>query len=410
MTFSKDPASGPFLLYENPIGTFCQFIYQSDITKTTEMFRPINLRYTLILSFLLLGYCSTYAQEHLQLPHGLVKLYADDFESGTFIPPPEGFVYGEDRAVTFNVSYTGFTPEAQTAFQYAVDIWASLLTSSVVIDVDANFSSLEPGILGSAGPEGLFRDFVGAPLAGTWYPTALIGSLTGSDIEPGVADIGANFSNSFGFYFGTDGNPGPGEYDFVSVVLHELGHGLGFLSVTAIEDGLGYNLLGGFPYVYDHFVENGAGTSVLAFDDGTSTLATQLTSDDMFFDGPNSSAANGGNPVPLYSPATWNAGSSMSHLNDDDYPAGNPNSLMTHSIGPTEAIHSPGDIGLGIMQDMGWNQDNGCLLWHLPIDYNTSISEPAVLACEAPTGYVLADNQLCAAQVATNDGFCGNTD
>jgi hypothetical protein len=374
------------------------------------MFKTTNYLKAFALLMLFLGYQGLNAQESLQLPHGIVKIMASDIEAGTSVAPPPGFMPGEDRAVTINVTYTGFTPEAQTAFQYAVDIWASLLTSGQTIEIDAQFTALGAGILGSAGPDMVHKDFAGAPLAGTWYPSALADKLNGADLNPGSPDIGANFSNTFGFYFGTDGNPGVGEYDFVSVVLHEIGHGLGFLSLTGVNLGLGYNEFMGFPFVYDSFVENGAGAGILSFTNGTFNLALVLTSNDLFFDGPSAVAANFGPRPPIYAPSSWNAGSSISHLNEVAYPAGDPNSLMTPAIGPEEAIHSPGVVALGILEDIGWDLDIGCQLWYLPIDYTASISEPAVFACSAPPGYELAIDQFCVQDIVNNDPYCETVD
>jgi hypothetical protein len=54
-----------------------------------------------------------------------------------YVPPPEEFVRWKNGArtktATIQVNYNGFTPQAQAAFQYAVDIWASLITSSQTI-------------------------------------------------------------------------------------------------------------------------------------------------------------------------------------------------------------------------------------------------------------------------------------
>ena len=36
-----------------------------------------------------------------------------------FTPPPSGFEFGGARDVVISVTYNGFTPEAQIAFQYA---------------------------------------------------------------------------------------------------------------------------------------------------------------------------------------------------------------------------------------------------------------------------------------------------
>ena len=43
------------------------------------------------------------------------------------------------------VTYTDFTPEAQAAFQFAVDIWAALLNIPIEVRVDATFSALAEG-------------------------------------------------------------------------------------------------------------------------------------------------------------------------------------------------------------------------------------------------------------------------
>ena len=88
-------------------------------------------------------------------------------------------------------------------------------------------------------------------MAGTWYPVALANALAGSDIDPGGDDIDATFNSSIGttcpfpsvWYYGLDGNAGS-NIDFVSVLLHELGHGLGFLTFVDLASGakaLGFN-------------------------------------------------------------------------------------------------------------------------------------------------------------------------
>ena len=70
----------------------------------------------------------------------------------THVPRPV-FPNAEARlnAATFVVNYNGFTPDAQAAFQYAVDIWSDLLTASIPIVIDANWEDLPGNTLGSAG-------------------------------------------------------------------------------------------------------------------------------------------------------------------------------------------------------------------------------------------------------------------
>src|SRR5262249_25395948 len=95
------------------------------------------------------------------------------------------------------------------------------------------------------GATNLFRDFSGALVAGTWYPQALANKLHGSDLDPGTHDIVAQFNSSIGttcpfpntWYYGFDASGPPSDFDFVSVVLHELGHGLGFFTVVNLSTG-----------------------------------------------------------------------------------------------------------------------------------------------------------------------------
>ena len=88
------------------------------------------------------------------------------------------------------------------AFQHAAGIWSARLDSNVPIRIRAQFTPLGPGVLGSAGPVSVVRDFPNAPLAATWYHVALANKLAGVDLLPANDDINANFSTNFNFYLG----------------------------------------------------------------------------------------------------------------------------------------------------------------------------------------------------------------
>jgi hypothetical protein len=142
-----------------------------------------------------------------------------------------------------------------------------MLRSNVEIRVNAQFGPLTPcdaasGVLGSAGPTTVHRDFPGALIAGAWYHQALANKLTGSDLDAVNADINANFNSSVGtatcltpgWYYGIDGNEGT-QIELLPVVLHEIGHGLGFSTTTNGQTGL---FLNSFPAVWDFFLFNPA--------------------------------------------------------------------------------------------------------------------------------------------------------
>jgi hypothetical protein len=278
-----------------------------------------------------------------------------------FSPPP-----GPPTAV-FQVTYTGFTPAAQAAFQRAVDIWSNLVTSSIPIKITAEFKPLGDGVLGSASPSSIWGDFTNA-VPSTWYPVALANALSHSDVDPGQPDINANFNSSQAdWYYGTDGQTPSSQYDFVSVVLHEIGHGLGFsgsMRVTGSSGSWGFESAGGpvFPMIYDRFTQDLGSTALLnttTYPNPSTALGNALKSGNVYFNGPKANISDAQRSE-LYAPSPWQGGSSYSHLDESLYPAGTINSLMTPNIDSAEANHTPGPIALCIFEDMGWVTPETC--------------------------------------------------
>lgn len=256
---------------------------------------------------------------------------------------------------TIQVTYTGFTVPARAAFQHAVNLWKTWVSSPVPIRIDAEWTSLPQGVLGSAGPTSVVRNAPGL-VSGTWYPVALGNALSGEDLDPSSSDIAVVLSKTeTSWYFGTDGNPGPGQVDFVSVALHELGHGLGFFGLASVSGGIGTRNYNGSPAIFDRFTKSGA-TDITSYADNSAALASALQGKVVRFTGPAAAAASGDAGPRLYAPAAWSDGSSYSHLDEATYPAGNANSLMTPAIGAGEAVHDLGPLSRALFADMGWSE------------------------------------------------------
>lgn len=268
------------------------------------------------------------------------------------------------QAADVVVDYNGFSPEAQAAFQQAIDIWANTISSPVPIYIDASWLPLDEGVLGSAIWGTAYSNFDGALRPNTWYPVALAEKMANRGLnKPGEPDIVANFSSSANWYLSLDGDPSAGQYDFVTVVLHEIGHGLGFVdSFGHNEDednplaayGLSASNNPGtyLPFIYDTYLKNNTGDILIDdFANPSSELAEQVTSNSVFFDSPINTEENG--QARIYAPSEWNSGSSIAHLNESTY-NGTENSLMTPFIAMDEVMQDPGPLMLGMFGDMGW--------------------------------------------------------
>ncbi len=292
-------------------------------------------------------------------PHdvcGLIPIYENQ---NVRIAPPRRFTEGV-RTATFDVTYIGFTPEAQAAFQRAVDIWESILVSPVPIKVIAKWEELEENVLGAAGPSTFLTD------GSTLFPIALGEALSGSGFnDPDSADIDASFSSVFtNWYLGLDGNTPPDKFDFVSVVLHELGHGLGFLGSMQYDENSGegnWGLGSGMPMEYDRIAFNGSNQQLIdvnTFPNPSVALGNELISNNLFTAGAKTVPANGGTAARIYAPNPWEQGSSYSHFDEVTF-NGSINALMTPQIGQGESIHTPGPLMLALFEDLGWTVSGG---------------------------------------------------
>ena len=154
------------------------------------------------------------------------------------------------------------------AFKEAARIWGETLDSPAEIIINARFTALScnatSAVLGSAGTTSVFGDipgqtllFPGTEFVDTWYHSALADKVAGVDVNPGFADISANFNVNLGnpgcltgsfLYLGLDGKAPAGTIDLVTVLLHEFAHGLGFSQFASVSNGA---LFFGFPDVYN---------------------------------------------------------------------------------------------------------------------------------------------------------------
>ncbi|MEN8115779.1 MAG: T9SS type A sorting domain-containing protein [Bacteroidota bacterium] len=288
--------------------------------------------------------------------------YASGKVEKSFVPPPDEFLLksGAEAKSDIIITYSLFPQNARVAFEYAVSIWESIIESDMPIRMKADWRTMNNNVLGSCGPETYYSDFKDAPAEDRYYPVAIAEKISKTELNgTSRMDIEATFNKNIDWYFGTDGNTPDSLYDFVTVVLHEIGHGLGFTGFFFIDDNLGaYGFFEmGNATSFDMLVEKNIGKRLVdtSFYQNTSVeLKQALESSVLYAHSPVAMTNNNGQRPRLYAPIKFDDGSSIYHLNDATYPHGNENSLMTHAIGKGEAIHDPGPLTRGIMEDIGW--------------------------------------------------------
>jgi hypothetical protein len=325
--------------------------------------KPVDMRRSLLVFAVL---CCGYAVQ-AQKPMSIkikdpIICYASSENHPHYIAPPEEYLRRAGRmgkpnssnltnATVIEVTYLGFegVPQAQAAFQKAVDIWASVLVTTIPIRIEARWVQLAPGVLGSANYTAAYANFKDAPRLGVFYPVAIAEKITGTNLNGNDPDIFANFSSTFNWHFDPDDpSMDPGQYDLTTVVLHEIGHGLGFSGTFTTNGTQGsFGLFGTeVPNVYDSYINSGLGDNLLETVALRPTeLSSQITSNSLFFKTPTFM-------YKIYAPTTYNGGSSISHLDEVSY-NNSPNALMTPQIASQERIRNPG-ISRDVLYNLGW--------------------------------------------------------
>lgn len=281
--------------------------------------------------------------------------YAGKDISRIYVPPPADFLRksGGKGHGTITIYYTGFTAQAKTAVEYAKTILESLLPADAKVTLQASFEKISiAGVLGNTVITGYAAGWgIDALNPRAFYPVALAEKISGESLNPDLqGDMVLRINNTIPWYFGTDGNTPVNKYDLVTVVLHEICHGLGFFDSMNTEGTLGFYGSGSIPMIYDTFLEDASGkklTDTLQIPNSSIILGSLLTGGQIFFKGIIQKTR-----VKLYAPSAWDSGSSISHL--DESSTLKEQALMTPFINLGEAIHNPGPITASILNDLGW--------------------------------------------------------
>jgi len=255
------------------------------------------------------------------------------------------------------------------AFTYAANLWGACLQSSVTITVRAQMDpqtcTSGSAVLGSAGSSTVHADFANAPVANTWYCQALANSRAGVDLAPSTPDINATFNSNLNgqagclngrkWYLGYDGIPTGSDIDFVSVVTHEIGHGLGFQTFVS-QSGVRF----GNPARDDQYMIKldrfGVVPSSYKLMTDAQRASANISDPNLRWIGANVDAMVATIPLTggksetharVHAPATYQPGSSVSHFST----ALMPDEIMEPNYtGPNHNI----DLTLQLLKDEGW--------------------------------------------------------
>lgn len=328
-------------------------------------------------SFLLVLICGMFSiQSMAQEEIHAILAYSD----GTVLKLTEKnreAIFGDERlqtkdlftayGVNFNINYqdvnTGFNdptlgPQRKATLQSALEYIASILnTPGGTVDINVSSVNLAGQFLANAGPIVVWYE----PITPGINNGCVFQHLLNGSVDPngqGVPDMQLTVNWNYTYNLGT-GNPGPMEFDLLSVLIHELTHGIGFLASIAYNDsgcgggtrpnGTGWT--GSQPDIYaaydtflvtgnnNYFINSsfyyiGQNNYFLGVDNGVYCSASGAT-------------GLWGTRPRIYAPSAYECGSSISHWN-------NLGGIMDPSIPPGTKKRAYLPFEVAFLKDIGY--------------------------------------------------------
>ncbi|HRC84014.1 MAG TPA: peptidase [Thermoanaerobaculia bacterium] len=238
------------------------------------------------------------------VPAGAVNIVINNVD-----PPGVGFNDPTPVAAVGGNGGTTLGQQRLNVFQTVADVWGKVLDGSVTVVIQSSFQALTcsptSGVLGQAGSIQIFSDFSANARPATWYHAALANQIAGTDLTPGPFDPGfllppfnddivALFNSrldndpgclgGIGWYYGFDGNHGA-QIALFDVVLHEIGHGLGFANFVNETTGANTSGLTDIYSTFTRDIQTGKFWSQITTDAERATSARNCSN--IVWDGPN---------------------------------------------------------------------------------------------------------------------------
>lgn len=227
-------------------------------------------------------------------------------------------------------------PRVKTVVMEAARLWADVFPSAVEIRMLAAWTEMGSGVLGSAGPTFLFwGGDCDLGLKPQLYTPPILNSILGRDFDDGFGILEHHFelsvSSAIDWHFGLEGETVPtNQLDFLSLVLHEMAHGLFFFSFSDVrsfqgsfrpgfgsneflEDGTQLAVSQRTPSHFDRFLTDDSKTPLVLLCEDGATFYNALVTAIRFFD-PRATAAGRLTDFSMHSPPTYAYGTSTMHF------------------------------------------------------------------------------------------------
>jgi hypothetical protein len=311
--------------------------------------KSILLTFGLLLSLLGSPAPQASALGVISVPAPWVYTYAGDGQVAVKQKPRPPSANLEKKS-NFVVDFNTVPDVAKPAIQAAIDTWSENFSSTVDVKVNISWArSSNYGVLAAASSVSNFV-FPEAPDKTLYYASALANSIAGRDLDKNKPEMEITITSTAPWYLGTDGNCPKNLYDLQSVILHEMGHGLGFISGSYYDEFSGAARIE-MPTPFDAYAQLPDGRRLADMPSPSLETGRAMTTS-LVWSGENGIRANNNVKPKLFTPSVYEPGSSVSHLDEATFKDSTLDAVMTPNLDSGEVFHLPGPLLLAMFEDM----------------------------------------------------------
>lgn len=290
-----------------------------------------------------------------------------------------------DSESCFSIDTAGIPLEALPAIDYSFKLLDSVLFTDVPIRVSINFSTTSRKEVIATGVATSYEiGFSDLASPNFFYPISLAEKISGVELnDTDKADINVIVNKELDWFFDISSVNVGNRFDFITLLTHELIHGLGFQSMIRVFSGSVDT--SATPSIFDSFIVDTKNIPLFPdyFKNGPESVQKLITSDSLFFYSSYFKTLFAKSRVQLYSPKQYAAGNSIHHLifQTDSLP---PFRIMRPGFRYGEYQRYIDPYTKYILHAMGWNRPSIQLEKLYDID---SINADQVLKLKIPIAF-----------------------
>lgn len=257
---------------------------------------------------------------------------------------------------SFYLDTLNLPKDAFPAICYSIAMLDSVIFSDIPIKVKIKFAKTSRENVLAIGEATSYEiGFSDLAHPSFFYPISLAEKIANKNMNGDNVDISVVVNEGINWHYGIEPAGVEGKFDLISILTHEMTHGLGFQSLVSVFNhsvDTSRKLS-----IFDSFIVDGLNNHLYpnSYMQGPAVAYHVITKDALYFKSPHYNLIYPDSLIALYSPKIYAAGNSIHHLDDKKNQYVN-NKLMRPGFARGDYLRQIDVQTKSILHDLGWSR------------------------------------------------------